>query len=111
MIFASKETTANAFRTACLPSASPAIHRIYPTMGDSIVFFPSGSLGYRRIKSLLFWDCTPFWDVFAPYKLFLWAGTMVGPTSNSSNTDVVEKVTFLVAASRHGGTSVAEGSP
>ena len=32
-------------------------------------------------------------------------------TSNSSNTDVVEKVNFLVAASQHGGTSVAEGSP
>ena len=36
-------------------------------------------------------------------------------TSNSSNTDVVEKVNFLVAASKHGGTSggtsVAEGSP
>ena len=32
-------------------------------------------------------------------------------TSNSSNTNVVEKVNFLVAASQHGGTSVAEGSP
>ena len=32
-------------------------------------------------------------------------------TFNSSNTDVVEKVNFLVAASKHGGTSVAEGSP
>ena len=32
-------------------------------------------------------------------------------TSNSSNTDVVEEVNFLVAASKHGGTSVAEGSP
>ena len=32
-------------------------------------------------------------------------------TSNSSNTDVVEKVNFLEAASKHGGTSVAEGSP
>ena len=32
-------------------------------------------------------------------------------TFNSSNTDVVEKVNFLVAASQHGGTSVAEGSP
>ena len=32
-------------------------------------------------------------------------------TSNSSNTDVVEKVNFLVAAPQHGGTSVAEGSP
>ena len=30
---------------------------------------------------------------------------------NSSHTDVVEKVNFLVAASQHGGTSVAEGSP
>ena len=32
-------------------------------------------------------------------------------TLNSSNTDVVEKVNFLVAASQHGGTSVVEGSP
>ena len=32
-------------------------------------------------------------------------------TFNSSHTDVVEKVNFLVAASQHGGTSVAEGSP
>ena len=32
-------------------------------------------------------------------------------TFNSSNTDVVEKVNFLVAASQHEGTSVAEGSP
>ena len=32
-------------------------------------------------------------------------------TFNSSNTDVVEKVNFLVAASQHGGTSVAKGSP
>ena len=30
---------------------------------------------------------------------------------NSSNTDVVEKVDFLMAASQHRGTSVAEGSP
>ena len=30
---------------------------------------------------------------------------------NSSNTDVGEKVNFVVAASQHGGTSVAEGSP
>ena len=30
---------------------------------------------------------------------------------DSSNTDVVEKVNLLVAASQHGGTSVAEGSP
>ena len=32
-------------------------------------------------------------------------------TFNSSKTDVVEKVNFLVAASQNGGTSVAEGSP
>ena len=32
-------------------------------------------------------------------------------TFNSSNTDVVEKVNFLEAASQHGSTSVAEGSP
>ena len=32
-------------------------------------------------------------------------------TFNSSNTDVVEKVNLVVAASQHGGTSVAEVSP
>ena len=32
-------------------------------------------------------------------------------TFNGSHTDVVEKVNFLVPASQHGGTSVAEGSP
>ena len=32
-------------------------------------------------------------------------------TFNSSSTDVVEKLNFLVAASHHRGTSVAEGSP
>ncbi len=30
---------------------------------------------------------------------------------NSSKTDLVKKVNFVVAASQHGGTSVAEGSP
>ena len=29
----------------------------------------------------------------------------------AANTDVVEKVDFLMAASQHRGTSVAEGSP
>ena len=32
-------------------------------------------------------------------------------TFNSSHTDVVEKVNFLVPASQHGGTSMAEGCP
>ena len=32
-------------------------------------------------------------------------------TFNSSHTDVVERVNFLMAASQHGGTSVAEASP
>ena len=36
---------------------------------------------------------------------------MANGTFNSSHTDVVEKVNFLVPASQHGGTSVAEGSP
>ena len=60
---------------------------------------------YIRIKSLLFWDGTPFSD-FLSVPLDRDNGTF-----NSSNTDVVEKVNFLVAASKHGGTSVAEGSP
>ena len=45
---------------------------------------------YIRIKSLLLWDGTPFWDFFG--------GLNIVPldrdngTFNSSNTDVVEKV-------------------
>ena len=36
---------------------------------------------------------------------------MVHLTAVTLYTDVVKKVNFLVAASQHGGTSVAEGSP
>ena len=63
---------------------------------------------YIRIKSLLFWDGTPFRDFC---RLNIVPLDRDNGTSNSSNTDVVEKVNFLVAASQHGGTSVAEGSP
>ena len=38
-------------------------------------------------------------------------GSLHNGTFNSSHTGVVEKVNFLVPASQHGGTSVAEGSP
>ena len=63
---------------------------------------------YIRIKSLLFWDGTPFWDFCRLNTVPL---DRDNGTFNSSNTDVVEKVNLLVAASQHGGTSVAEGSP
>ena len=43
-------------------------------------------------------------SIRAQYSIYL-------PVHYSSNTDVVEKVNFVVAASQHGGTSVAEGSP
>ena len=61
---------------------------------------------YIRIKSLLFWDGTPFRDFLPPKYCSSGHGTF-----NSSHTDVVEKANFLVTASQHGGTSVAEGSP
>ena len=48
----------------------------------------------RRIKSLLFWDGTPFWDFFCRLKTV----PLDNGTFNSSNTDVVEKVNFWVAA-------------
>ena len=64
---------------------------------------------YIRIKSLLFWDGTPFRDFFC--RLNIVPLDMDNGAFNSSHTDVVEKVNFLVAASQHGGTSVTEGSP
>ena len=51
---------------------------------------------YRRIKSLLFLDGTPFWDFFGRLKTV--PLDRDNGTFNSSNTDVVEKVNFLVAA-------------
>ena len=51
---------------------------------------------YRRIKSLLFWDGTAFWDFFGRLKTV--PLDRDNGTFNSSNTDVVEKVNFLVAA-------------
>ncbi len=63
---------------------------------------------YIRIKSLLFWDGTPS-GIFC--RLNIVPLDRDNGTFNSSNTDVVEKVNCLEAASQHGGTSVAEGSP
>ena len=60
---------------------------------------------YIRIKSMLFWDGTPFWDFIC--RLNIVPLDRVNGTFNSSNTDVVEKVNYLEAASQHGGTSVA----
>ena len=48
---------------------------------------------YRRIKSLLFWDGMGFFCRLKTVPLDRDNGTF-----NSSNTDVVEKVNFLVAA-------------
>ena len=59
---------------------------------------------YIRIKSLY-----PLPRFFC--RLNIVPLDMDNGTFNSSHTDVVEKVNFLVAASQHGGTSVAEGSP
>ena len=52
MIFASEETTANAFRTACLPSASLAGPRIYPTMQRALgLFWSLTSSCFRAISA------------------------------------------------------------
>ena len=51
---------------------------------------------YRRIQSLLFWDGTPFWNLFGRLKTV--PLDRDNGTFNSSNTDVVEKVNCLVAA-------------
>ena len=49
----SKETTANAFRTACLPSASHARPRIYPTMQRALgLFWYLTSSCFRAIESI-----------------------------------------------------------
>ena len=59
---------------------------------------------YIRIKALLFWDGRPY-----PLLGFFCRLNSVpldrdNGTFDSSNTDVVEKVNFLVAASQHGGS-------
>ena len=55
MIFANKETTANAFRMACLPSASPAGPRIYPTMQRALgLFWSLTSSCFRAILTYFF---------------------------------------------------------
>ena len=58
------------------------------------------------VQCWIFWDGTPVSDFFTSLKQFLWTRT----TFNSSKTDVVEKLNFLVAVSQHN-TSVAEGFP
>ena len=70
--------------------------------GDGIVF--TFQIHCIRIKSLLFWD-----GLFLPPKnCYSGQGQWY---FNSSNTGVLEKANFSVAASQRGGTSVAEGSP
>ena len=66
-----------------------------------------GSLHTNKIPAILGWY--PLLGFFC--RLNIVPLDRDNGTSNSSNTDVVEKVNFLVAASKHGGTSVAEGSP
>ena len=51
---------------------------------------------YKRIQSLLFWDGTPLLGFFGRLKTV--PLDRDNGTFNSSNTDVVEKVNFLVAA-------------
>ena len=66
-----------------------------------------GSLHTNKIPVIL--GRYPLLGFFLPPKnCFSWQGN---GSFNSSNTDVVEKVHFLVAASQHRGASVAEGSP
>ena len=64
---------------------------------------------YIRIKSLLFLGRYPLPRFFC--RLSIVSLGRDNGSFNSSNTDVVEKVNLLVAASQHGSTSVAEGSP
>ena len=97
-------------------------HNSFPSNTGKLGNFHQNAIGhsmvltfrvhYIRIKSLLFWDGTPFWDFLPPKYCSSGSGQgQCNGTSNSSNTDVVEKVNLLVAASQHWGTSVAEGSP
>ena len=66
-----------------------------------------GSLHTNKITFIL--GRYPLPRIF--YRLSIVPLDMDSGTFNSSHTDVVEKVNFLVPASQHGGTSVAEGSP
>ena len=71
-----------------------------------VLTFP-GSLHTNKIPVIL--GRYPSSEIFLPPNIV--PLDMDNGTFNSSHTDVVEKVNFLVAASQHGGTSVAEGSP
>ena len=66
-----------------------------------------GSLHTNKIPVILGWYPLPRFFC----RLNIVPLDMDNGTFNSSHTDVVEKVNFLVSASQHGGTSVAEGSP
>ena len=73
----------------------------------TVSYLPSGSLQTNKIPAILglypllgFFCSLKIVPLYRDYGIF-----------NSSNTDVVEKVNCVVAASQHGGTSVAEGSP
>ena len=76
-------------------------------VGHSIVFTFRGSLETNKIPAIL--GRYPLLGFFGRLKTV--PLDRDNGTFNSSNTDVVEKVNFVVAASQHGGTSVAEGSP
>ena len=73
----------------------------------TVLYLPSGSLQTNKIPA-----------IFGRYTLLgFFCRLNIVPLDrdngifNSSNTDVVEKVNFLVSVSQHGGTSVAEGFP
>ena len=75
--------------------------------GQYSIYLPVRSLQTNKIPAILGWY--PLLGFFCSLKMVpLYRDNGI---FNSSNTDVVEKVNFVVAASQHGGTSVAEGSP
>ena len=85
---------------------SPDIEEHRPKRAQYGIDLP-GSLHTNKIPVILGWY--PLLGFF--YRLNIVPLDRDNGTFNSSNTDVVEKVNFLVAALQHGGTSVAEGSP
>ena len=64
--------------------------------GDSKVL--TYRVHFILMKCRIFWDCTLYWDFFAGLKMFLCTRTMVHLPAITP-VDVMEKVSFLVAAS------------
>ena len=82
----------NLLRQRCRPLRVPPGRVAPPYWAQYSIYLP---VHYRRIKSLLFWDGTPS-GIFGRLKTV--PLDRDNGTFNSSNTDVVEKVNFLVAA-------------